>query len=135
MRSRRINYRRISEPLDLDHFEWAFIKGNSVKSAFFEGKKRHLFLKESKRYYIMSSDRSEKSEEEGLMVMRSLEVINLPKFYVLVIILSPNSFLFFTDRLNPHRKLLDQVISEYNSTGSISKELLHKYYKLEGVEK
>mgnify|MGYP001225091487 CR=1 FL=1 len=131
MRSRRINYRSVSEPYDLDLFEWAFIKGDSVKSAFFEGKKRHLFLKESKRYYIMPSDRAEKSEDEGLMLMRSLEVLKLPKSYVLVIILSPNSFLFFTDRLNPYRKLLSQVISEYESTKSISKESLYEYYKLE----
>tara|TARA_B100000424_G_scaffold53040_2_gene38000 strand:- start:2643 stop:3050 length:408 start_codon:yes stop_codon:yes gene_type:complete len=135
MRSRRISYRSISEPLDLNLFEWAFIKGDSVKSAFFEGKKSHLFLKESKRYYILPSDRSEKSEDEGLMLMRSLEVLKLPNSYVLVVILSPNSFLFFTDRLNPYRKLLDQVMSDYKSTGSISKDLLHKYHKLESVEK
>ena len=132
MRSRRIKYRNVSTPKDLELFEWALIEGDSVKSAFLEGKQRSLFLREAKRYYILPSERTPLTKEEGITEMRSIEVIQLPNSYVLVIILSPNTFLFFTDKLNPHRKLLNQVISEYEAEGVISEELLNKYHSLEG---
>tara|TARA_B100000073_G_C23622217_1_gene529040 strand:- start:69 stop:470 length:402 start_codon:yes stop_codon:yes gene_type:complete len=132
MRSRRINYRSVSTPKDLEVFEWALIEGDSVKNAFLEGKQRYLFLREAKRYYILPSERTPLTKEEGIIEMRSIEVIQLPKSYVLVIILSSDTFLFFTDRVNPHRKLLDQVISEYEAEGIISEELLSKYHSLEG---